>query len=153
MIRVVETMRMLDATVISPPKNLKWHSVANSQFRFFCMGIEINPSLVFNLNIKLCFCTCLLSISTTLVILIQLVFKLLIFISGDIDPNNVFQAFFGDQMGQPGFNFGGNQFPGGGFSFHFQWAVGFINPSCMSYLYSTVNVHYTNLIKCFIISF
>lgn len=49
-----------------------------------------------------------------------IVFKLLIFISGDIDPNNVFQAFFGDQMGQPGFNFGGNQFPGGGFSFHFQ---------------------------------
>lgn len=39
---------------------------------------------------------------------------------GDIDPNNVFQAFFGDQMGQPGFNFGGNQFPGGGFTFHFQ---------------------------------
>jgi len=34
----------------------------------------------------------------------------------DIDPNNVFQAFFGDQGG---FSFGGSQFPGG-FTFHYQ---------------------------------
>ncbi|XP_046676525.1 dnaJ homolog subfamily C member 7 isoform X2 [Homalodisca vitripennis] len=39
-------------------------------------------------------------------------------ISNDIDPNNVFQAFFGDQSAG-GFNFGGGQFPGG-FTFHFQ---------------------------------
>lgn len=39
--------------------------------------------------------------------------------TGDIDPNNVFQAFFGDQGGASGFNFGGGQFPSN-FTFRFQ---------------------------------
>uniref|UniRef100_A0A1B6DZE1 J domain-containing protein n=1 Tax=Clastoptera arizonana TaxID=38151 RepID=A0A1B6DZE1_9HEMI len=37
---------------------------------------------------------------------------------GDIDPNSVFQAFFGDSN-PAGFNFGGGAYPGG-FTFHFQ---------------------------------